>query len=58
MTAQHLPDLEPTRRYATLVAVMLEARVTVIDEIANRIDECRFLKSCTNATVALDVFWP
>jgi TnpA family transposase len=32
MTAQHLRDLENTRRYATLVAVVLEARATVIDE--------------------------
>jgi TnpA family transposase len=35
MTAQHLRDLEPTRRYATLVAVVLEARATVIDEIVD-----------------------
>jgi len=33
MTPQHLRDLEPTRRYATLVAVVLEAKATVIDEI-------------------------
>lgn len=33
MTAQHLRDLENTRRYATLVAVVLEAKATVIDEI-------------------------
>jgi len=32
MTAQHLGDLEPLRRHATLVAVVLEARATVIDE--------------------------
>jgi hypothetical protein len=32
MTAQHVRELEPTRRYATLVAVVLEARATVIDE--------------------------
>jgi hypothetical protein len=35
MTAQHLRDLEKTRRYATLVAVMLEAKATVIDEIVD-----------------------
>jgi TnpA family transposase len=35
MTAQHLRDLETTRRYATLVAVVLEARATVIDEIVD-----------------------
>ncbi len=33
MTTQHLRDLEPARRYATLVAVVLEAKATVIDEI-------------------------
>ena len=32
MTAQHVRELEPTRRYATLVAVVLEARAIVIDE--------------------------
>jgi len=35
MTAQHLRDLETTRRHATLVAVVLEARATVIDEIVD-----------------------
>lgn len=33
MTAQHLRDLEPIRRYATLVAVLLDTRATLIDEI-------------------------
>ncbi len=33
MTAQHLRDLEPTRRYATLAAVLLDTRATLIDEI-------------------------
>jgi TnpA family transposase len=33
MTAQHLRDLEPARRDATLGAVMLDARATLIDEI-------------------------
>jgi hypothetical protein len=33
MTAQPLRDLEPERRYATLVAVLLETRATLIDEI-------------------------
>jgi TnpA family transposase len=33
MTAQHLRDLEPARRYATLVAVMLDTGATLIDEI-------------------------
>jgi TnpA family transposase len=33
MTAQHLRDLDPVRRHATLVAVILETRATLIDEI-------------------------
>ncbi len=33
MTAQHLRDLEPVRRYATLVAVILDTCATLIDEI-------------------------
>jgi TnpA family transposase len=33
MTAQHLRDLDPARRYATLVSVILETRATLIDEI-------------------------
>jgi hypothetical protein len=33
MTAQHLRDLEPSRRFATLVAVILDTRATLIDEI-------------------------
>ncbi len=33
MTAQHLRDLEPLRRYATLVAVVLDTRSILIDEI-------------------------
>ena len=33
MTAQHLRDLEPLRRYATLVAVVLDTQATLIDEI-------------------------
>jgi len=33
MTAQHLRDLEPTRRYATLVAVVVDTHATLIDEI-------------------------
>jgi len=33
MTAQHLRDLEPTRRYATLAALLLDTRATLIDEI-------------------------
>lgn len=32
-TAQHLRDLEPARRYATMVAVMLDTRATLIDEL-------------------------
>jgi hypothetical protein len=33
MTAQNLRDLEPARRYATRVAVILDIRATLIDEI-------------------------
>jgi TnpA family transposase len=33
MTAQHLRDLESKRRYATLVALVLDTRATLIDEI-------------------------
>jgi TnpA family transposase len=33
MTSQHLRDLESTRRYATLVALMFDTRATLIDEI-------------------------
>ena len=43
MTAQHLRDLEPARRYATLVAVILDTRATLIDEIIDRHD--RFMAS-------------
>ena len=32
MTAQHLRDLETARRYATLLAVLLEAKATLIDQ--------------------------
>ena len=32
MTAQHSRDLETTRRYATLLAVLLEAKATLIDQ--------------------------
>lgn len=38
MTAQHLRDLEHGRRYATLVAVLLETRATLIDEIIDMHD--------------------
>jgi hypothetical protein len=33
MTAQHLRNLEPARRYATLAAVIFDTRATLIDEI-------------------------
>ena len=33
MTSQHLRDLEPNRRHATLVAVVLDTQATLIDEI-------------------------
>jgi len=35
MTAQHLNDLEQARRRATLIAVVWEARATIIDEIVD-----------------------
>lgn len=35
MTAQHLRDLEPARRHATLVAIVLETRATIIDELVD-----------------------
>jgi len=38
MTAQHLRDLEPARRYATLVALVLDTRATLIDEIIDQHD--------------------
>jgi TnpA family transposase len=38
MTAQHLQDFEPGRRHATLAAVVLEARATLIDEIVDMND--------------------
>lgn len=40
MTAQHLRDLEPARRYATLAAVMLDTHATLIDEIIDLHDRC------------------
>jgi TnpA family transposase len=43
MTAQHLRDLAPARRYATLVALMLDTRATLIDEIIDLHD--RFMGS-------------
>jgi TnpA family transposase len=38
MTSQHLRDLESTRRYATLVAVLHDTRATLIDEIIDMHD--------------------
>ena len=46
MTAQHLRDLEPRRRYATLVAVILDTRATLIDEIIDLHD--RFMGTLFN----------
>lgn len=43
MTAQHLRDLESNRRYATLVAVILDTRATLIDKIIDLHD--RFMGS-------------
>ncbi len=38
MTGQHLRDLEPKRRHATLVAVIHDTRATLIDEIIDMHD--------------------
>jgi len=38
MTAQHLSDFEVTRRHATIVAIVLEARSTLTDEIVDMHD--------------------
>jgi hypothetical protein len=38
MTSQHLRDLEPDRRYATLVAMILDTHATLIDEIIDMHD--------------------
>lgn len=38
MSAQHLRDLEETRRYATLTAVLLDTQATVIDQILDMSD--------------------
>ena len=46
MTAQHLRDLESTRRHATLAAVLLDTRATLIDEIIDLHD--RFIGSLFN----------
>lgn len=46
MTGQHLRDLEPVRRYATLVAVILDTRTTLIDEIIDQHD--RFMGTLFN----------
>lgn len=39
MSTQHLNDLETKRRYATLVAILLEARSTLIDELIEMHDK-------------------
>lgn len=38
MTAQHLRDLEPLRRHATVVAILLDTRATLTDEIIDLYD--------------------
>ncbi|BCL73899.1 hypothetical protein TUMSATVNIG1_58840 (plasmid) [Vibrio nigripulchritudo] len=38
MTPQHLRDFEPLRRHATLAAVILDTRATLIDEIIDMHD--------------------
>lgn len=39
MTPQHLRDLEESRRYATLIAVLLETKASIIDEIIEMNDK-------------------
>jgi len=39
MTTQHLRDLEPVRRYATLVSLILDVRATLIDEVIDLHDK-------------------
>lgn len=39
MTAQHLRDFEPLRRYGTLTALLLEIRATLIDQIIHLNDQ-------------------
>jgi hypothetical protein len=51
MTAQHLRDLELERRYATLVAILIDTRATLIDEIIdlhNRFMGCLFSRAKRN----------
>jgi len=43
MTTQHLRDFEPSRRYATLMAVIIDTSATLIDEIIDLHD--RFMGS-------------
>jgi len=38
MNMRHLRDLEPTRRYATLVALLLDTQATVIDQVLDMHD--------------------
>lgn len=71
MTAQHLRDFENRRRYATLVAVILETRATIIDEIINLHDriigtllnrakrnhENEFQKSGKEINQKVNLFW-
>lgn len=39
MTPQHLKDFEESRRYATLIAVLLETKASIIDEIIEMNDK-------------------
>jgi hypothetical protein len=42
MTVQHLRDLETTRRYATLLAILLETKATLIDQALDLHDRSSF----------------
>jgi Domain of unknown function (DUF4158) len=52
VTAQHLRDLEPDRRYATLVVVILETKATIIDQIVDLHD--RMIGTLFNRTECLN----
>jgi TnpA family transposase len=71
MTAQHLRDLEAERRYATLVAVMMETKATIIDQIvdlhdrmigglfnrAKRVHEEQFQQSARAINEKVRLYW-
>ena len=52
MTSQHLRDLEPERRYATVMAVLLDTRATVIG-VTRRNGKNRTLRNLPRTDVIL-----